>query len=271
MFSLRTFSFLLLSTGLLAAGCHAEPEAARAPAATPPPPAADPFGPVQGIWQLDYYPDSLLLEKDVYAYSSWNSAYAATLRFIGDSCALSGWHEEFGYRARPGAAGEYRLGGEGQVWDLKLQNNRLLLRETLTSGNETTVSEWYPYHRVKTVLTPEAVEKQLAQQVFAGRYRRLQSERPADSIITLGPDFRVRGLPGVSRYHVVVAMDWDFLVPNGFRWRNAQGKDVSAYSFAFSGDTLRLHGYESRPEDDRFPSGVEVTAPKATFLKLPAQ
>jgi|GEM_PF-5392978 len=272
MFLLRTFSSSLLSAVLLTAGCHSEPEAARAPVTTPAPAAtaADPFGPVQGIWQLDYYPDSLLLKRDVYAGSRWNSAYAATLRFIGDSCAMIGWHEEFGYRARPVAAGEYRMGGDGQFWDLKLQSDRLLLRETLTSGNETTISAWYPYHRVKTVLTPEAVGKQLARQVFAGRYRRLHSDRAADSIVTLGPDFRVRGLPGVSTYHVVAAMDWDFLLPNSFSWRDAHGKEVSEYSFAFSGDTLRLHGFESHPEDDRFPTGVEITAPKAVFLKLSA-
>lgn len=252
---------LLILGGALLTSCHAEP----------PPTAAPPLAarPLQGIWQLDYYPDSLLLKKNIYAYSNWTAPYAATLRFAGDSCEFIGWHESGWEKLQPIGQGVYSTLDPDQGWEVKRMGTDALWFREYKPDDSTEL--WYPYHRVATVLTQAALQKRLAREVFAGKYRVLQCDRPADSVVSLGSDFSVRGLPGVTRYDVVTAMDWDFLLPNAFRWQDAAGAPVAQYSFEFAGDTLLLHDFEERPEDEQVPSGILVTAPTLKLLKkIPA-
>lgn len=249
-----------------AAGCHADPPPAAAPPAQP-----RVANPLRGVWQLDYYPDSLLLKRDIYQYSDWTTPYAATLRFVADSCELIGWHEAGWEKVTRVTEGLYWVGSGDRYQEIQLEPDRLLFREvSVSDSGATTTSEWYPYHRVPAVLTQPALAERVAREVFAGRYRVLASDVPADSVLTLGPAFEVRGLRGVARYRVVTDMDWDFLLPNSFSWYDRRGKEVGHYSFEFAGDTLLLHSFEIRSEDDSVPSGIEVTAPIARFLKLSA-
>ena len=256
----------LVGGALAVAGCHAEaPRQAAAPPAQVPPP-----NPLRGIWQLNYYPDSLLLKKDIYQYSNWTTPYAATLRFVADSCELIGWHESGWEKVTHVAEGLYWVGSGDRYQEIQLEPDRLLFREvSVNDSGATTASEWYPYHRVPAVLTQATLAQRLAREVFAGRYRALASDVPADSVVTLGPGFGVRGLRGVARYGVVTDMDWDFLLPNSFSWYGRRGKEVGHYSFEFAGDTLLLNSFEMRPDDDSVPSGIVVTEPVARFLKLP--
>ena len=259
------FAPLYWLAGALLVACHAESATEHtAPGAAL---AAATSAPLQGTWQLDYYPDSLLANRDIYDNSNWSAPYAANLRFVGDSCEFRGWHESWWVRPRWVSPNLYAAGDSLQRWEFKLIDaNNLWFREA--DARADSVEMWYPYHRVASVLTPQKLTQKVVERLFAGRYRVLQSSRPADSSIVLGADQRVRGLPGVARYHVVTAMDWDFLLPNGFSWLSASGKEVAQYSFRFAGDTLVLHNYEVHPEDDNVPTGILVTAPAMKLLKL---
>ena len=265
------FSLLCAAAGLLLAACHADPPATTTPAPaaapTPVPDAALALAPLRGSWQLDYYPDSLLLRRDIYDNSNWSAPWAANLRVRGDSCEFLGWHENYTVRPWLSGPGRYRAGDSLQGYELwHVAADKLLLRETGPRADS--VPTWYPYHRVAQVLTQPALKRRLARQVFAGRYRVLQRDRPADSLITLGADLRVRGLPGVARYDVVTAMDWNFLLPNGFSWQSAPGQNLKQYSFQFVGDTLVLRNFEAHPEDEDVPSGILVTEPAFRLLRV---
>ena len=120
-------------------------------------------------------------------------------------------------------------------------------------------------------LTPAGLNARVVKQLFAGRYRVLQSSRPTDSVLVLGADSRVRGLPGVARYRILTEMDWDFILPNGFSWETAKNKEVAQYSFRFAGDTLVLHNYEIHPEEEAVPTGILVTKPAMKLLKISAR
>jgi hypothetical protein len=263
-----------LLAGILLAGCRADPPAITAPAvptdAVSPSPATRavvPNTPLLGWWQLDYYPDSLLLNRDVYDNSGWSSAAAANLHFVADSGLQTGWHEQWWSKVRPKGPKLYASGDASQGFLYKLvDSNKLLFRETGLHADS--FPTWYPYHRVAAETTPLKVEKQLVSRAFAGRYRVLQSRRPADSVVTLGADQRVRGIPGVARYHVIIDMDWDSLLPNGFVWQTSKGKEVAQYSFRFSGDTLVLRNFEIHPEEESVPTGILLTTPTMKLLRL---
>jgi hypothetical protein len=262
-FCMRKPSVCWLASALLAA-CHADPTSTQQTMPTVAPPAA---AVLQGTWQLDYYPDSLLANRDIYNNSNWSAPYAANLRFAGDSCEFSGWHERWTVKMRQISPQRYTAGDSLQSWEFKsIGPNKVVFREVRLEAGGT--SPWYPYHRVARVLTPASLNAQVVKRLFAGRYRVLQSSRPADSILVLGADSRVRGLPGVARYRVITEMDWDFALPNGFSWETIKNKEVAQYSFRFSGDTLVLHHYEVHPEEEAVPTGILVTKPAMKLLKI---
>jgi hypothetical protein len=263
-------SLLAGSVLAVAVGCHSETTQQQTAVDTS---SVAPANLLQGVWQLDYYPDSLLLNKDIYAYSNWTTPYAANLRFAGDSCEFIGWHESIWQKIRSVEPGLYSAGDADQGYEIKfLSPSVLWFREYSLDkpapGDST--EQWYPYHRVATVLTQAALKKRVAQELFAGRYHVLQTDRRADSVVVLGTDFSVAGLRGVARYNVVTDMDWDFLLPNAFSWQDRKGEAVAQYSFGFAGDTLVLNNFEQRPEDDSVPSGILVTTPAVKLLKASA-
>jgi hypothetical protein len=266
LFCMRKSPVCWLASAWLAA-CHADPAATQratprvAPSAT---------SALQGTWQLDYYPDSLLANRDIYDNSDWSAPYAANLRFAGDSCEFIGWHERWTVKTRQTSPQHYAAGDSLQSWEIHyLGPNKVLFREVRPEAGGT--SPWYPYHRVAQALGPAQLNAQVMKELFAGRYRVLQSNRPADSVLVLGADSRVRGLPGVARYRILTEMDWDFLLPNGFCWETAKNKEVAQYSFRFAGDTLVLRNYEVHPEEEAVPTGILVTKPAMKLLKISAR
>jgi hypothetical protein len=232
---------------------------------------------MKGIWQLDYYPDSIFIKRNIYGCSKWKSSFAYNVKIENDSCYFTGWHEGWANKIDQNNGRSIKtLPGSGQYFEIhSLSANKMEMREMNDRRSHTDSSIFYPYHRVDKVLTQEALQKRLAKEIFAGRYKLLFADTlVCEKYITFDSDFGVKGINGISNYKIETEIDFDYPIPNCFILYNpeTQMKDYNnigtgAFSFSFSRDTLFLNGNKAVQIDGDF-DHVAITKPRIKLLKV---
>ena len=170
----------------------------------------------------------------------------------------------------------YRTKGKDQYWEFKLVGNeKLLMNEIGSKYSDRRSGNYYPFHKVDSLLTMDFLKKRLAKEMFAGNYKVMYHDTlTTDSIIILDEDFGVKGITGISRYAVRPDIDIDGSVPNSFSFFDPVEKAKSrydnlseAFSFSFNKDTLMLNGFDILRKDGDF-DGYKITKPRVKLLKL---
>ena len=222
-----------------------------------------------GIYQLDYYPDSILYYRDIDKYSNGCTSYAYDVEFTKDSCQFTGWNESFGVKVTSLGGNEFRAGDTLQYWEfIFLPDQKLKMRENYKRKDSIERSEYYLFHRVNKVLTQEELEDRMAKEVFEGKYRVLFNDTlECDSIIYLGKNYNVKGVKGRSKYYFETEIDIDYPVPNYFAFRDT-GNNGTELSFSFSGDTLLLKKFDILNDEEGDFSGFKVADTKVKLLKV---
>jgi|GEM_PF-3808919 len=208
---------------------------------------------VQGIWQLDYYPDSIFIKRSIFDCSNWNSGYAYNIEIKGDSCQFIGWHESWWnklYKLKENTYTTAQTEGE-QYWEIDVKpNNKVALREIQRNHAKMDTGVWYPYHKVDRILSQKELKKRIAKQIFAGKYKLVFNDTlNCGKTVILDENFGVNGIRGVNKYNFETEIDIDFPLDNAFGLYNKSQENNSSdynisnnFSFEYKGDTLELKG-----------------------------
>jgi hypothetical protein len=221
------------------------------------------------IWQLDYYPDSLLINRSINDNSGWESAYAYNIQFSEDSCQFIGWHESWWNRLKKTKDKEFKtIGDETQYWELKfVSNEKLLMRQIYIREGKADIGKFAPYHKVDKLLTLDYLDRKIAKEMFAGTYHVITYDTlDCDKSVTLDSDFGVKGITGITSYSFETAIDWDFPVFNAFGFNKKGESNNKGLSFRFSGDTLLIKDYKVIQKDDDF-DHIEIAKTRIKMIK----
>jgi hypothetical protein len=220
---------------------------------------------LSGIWQLDYYPDSILFHKSINKYSKWSSSYAYNIEFSGDSCQFIGCHESWWNKLGKVNDNLYRtITNYDDHFEIRLSENGTFF---LTEFRKEGTLGPYPYHQVNKILTLDSLERRIAKEIFAGQYQVLFSDTlKCNPVITLDGKFNITGIEGMSKYEIETEDDWDTALENSF-YIIGDHNQSKRFSFQFSGDTLRLMNYRFNYEENEF--GLEeITTPAIIMKKI---
>ncbi len=221
------------------------------------------------IWQLDYYPDSVFITRDINFDHIWESSYAYNIQFSKDSCQFIGWHESFWYHLAKFSKNEYLTIGTGPYyWLLEFTSKgKLMMREIRNGSDSIEMSRYYPYHCVRKILTQDSLQRKIAKDIFAGTYKLLFNDTfTCEKKIVLDEKFRVKGIEGITNYRVETEVDWDFAVENAFWLTSKSNESNKCFSYKFFGDTLLIRDYKiSESEYGDFP---EITNTRIKMLKI---
>jgi len=234
--------------------------------------------PITGIWQLDYYPDSIFIHRSINDCSEWTSDYAYNIQFEGDSCHFYGWNENGSEPVLKVNSFLYRTKSKDPYWEFKLETKeKLLIREIDEMyHHDSIIRPYFPYHRVNKVLTMDALKKRIAKEMFAGKYKVVYNDTLAtDKIVELDDNLGVKGVKVFTKYEIKPDIDIEFSLPNYFSFFNPEErlKAKSKYdylskalSFQFSEDTLILKDYEVLTDDGE--DDIKLTRPRMKLLRL---
>jgi len=229
---------------------------------------------LEGIWQLDYYPDSMFAKRSINDFSRWNSGYAYNIEIIGDSCQFIGWHESWWnklYKLKENIYVTAQTPGE-QYWEIDLKpNNKLVLREIQRNRTKMDTGVWYPYHQIDQVLTQKVLKERIAKKIFAGKYRLVFNDTlKCEKTITLDAKFGIKGIQGVNKYNFETEIDIDFPLDNAFGLYNKNNEKDSSnlnisndFSFEFKGDTLLIKGFKYLGDD-----AFNILGPRMKMVKM---
>jgi hypothetical protein len=222
-----------------------------------------------GIWQLDYYPDSIFVYRNINKYSGWSSSYAYNLEFQKDSCRFIGWNESAWIKLKYVGKKVYKAGNESISLEITfISEQKLELCNIHKRKDKTETKECYPYHKVNNVLTQKELDDRIANQIFAGCYKVLFNDTlECDSIICLDKEYKVTGIKDISHYYFETAIDIDFPVPNLFVLRSENKEHNKEFSFTFSGDTLFLKKFKILHDNYGDFSGFDLVKTKIKLLK----
>lgn len=221
------------------------------------------------IWQLDYYPDSILINRSINDNSGWGSAYAYNIIFSEDSCQFIGWHESWRKKMQRINETSYRTSNEVQYWEFKfISVNKMIMREIFVRKTKIDIGAFYQYHRVSKILTQDSLQNMIAKNMFTGKYKLLFSDilNFSDTII-FEDNFKVTGIKDVDKYDIETEIDLDFPVKNAFGFRKENEEINRNLSFEFLGDTLFLKDIRIVRNDGDF-DHVAVTDTRVKMIKI---
>lgn len=221
------------------------------------------------IWQLDYYPDSILINRSINDNSGWESAYAYNIQFSEDSCQFIGWHESWWNRLKKTKDKEFKtIGDETQYWELKfVSNEKLLMRQIFIRDGKADIGQFVPYHKVDKLLTIDYLDHKIAKEIFAGTYSVLFNDTfDCEKTVVLDGNFGVKGIKGIANYNFETAIDWDFPVFNAFGFTKKGDQVNKGLSFKFSGDTLLIKDYKLIYDNGDF-DHVEISKTRIKMIK----
>jgi hypothetical protein len=223
------------------------------------------------IWQLDYYPDSIFINRTIDFDPIWESNYAYNIQFLNDSCQFIGWHESWWNRLEKVNENEFKTKNDPPYqWELKfVSKDKLLMREMWYGDKETKISKYYPYHRVNKILTQDLLQRWIAKEIFAGTYKLLFSDTfNCEKTIILDDKFGVKGIKGITNYSIETEIDWDFSVENAFWLINKSNDSKKSFSFKFIGDTLFIKDYEIVSSEKYESDIAEITNTRIKLIKV---
>lgn len=226
------------------------------------------------IWQIDYYPDSLLINKSINDNSGWGSDYAYNIQFSKnrDSCQFIGWHESWENKVIKIDDKNFKIkDSDYQYWEIKLvTENKILMRNIYNKSSYRSKEDtgaFIPYHKVKNILTLDSLNKLVSAKVFAGAYQVLFNDTlTCNNIVEFDKNFGVKGIKGISSYSFETAIDWDFPVFNAFGFNKKGETGNNGLSFKFSGDTLLIKDYKLIQKGGDF-DHVEISKTRIKMLK----
>lgn len=221
------------------------------------------------IWQLDYYPDSILINRSINDNSGWESAYAYNIQFSVDSCQFIGWHESWWNHLIKISDKEFKTKDDTtQYWELRfVSNEKLLMRQIFVRESKTEYGDFLPYHKVDKILTLDYLDYKIAKDIFAGTYSILFNDTfECEKTVVLDSDFGVKGIKGIDNYNFETAIDWDFPVFNAFGFTKKGDQVNMGLSFKFSGDTLLIMDYKLIYDNGDF-DHVEISKTRMKMLK----
>lgn len=201
------------------------------------------------IWQLDFYPDSILKNREIYKNSDWISSYAYNIEFTNDSCQFIGWWESWWNHIERINDNEFRtIDGKGQYWELKFETPEKLIVRQINYRKKTDqleIGQFYSYHRVDTILTLDSLDHKIAKDIFSGSYHLVYSDTlDCEGTITLNENFSINGIKNLTRYSFETSIDCDYPVPNVFRLYSDDENEIFEFTFKFSADTLFIKEFE---------------------------
>ncbi|MFN5169266.1 MAG: hypothetical protein ACK5DD_06550 [Cyclobacteriaceae bacterium] len=219
------------------------------------------------IYQHDYYPDSILLTQSIKWDIVNESADRYSLRFSKDSCEFIGYHESWWLKIQRTGLNRFitRSSMPDDYFEIEFtSSHQLRVRNVLIKQKDTVKGAYKTYHKVNKVLTQTDLQKRLAKDLFAGKYRVLYKDTVAcDTMVTLDSDFNLVGVDHFKGYGIETEIDWDFGLENAC-WLTQKVNSKRVYfSFKFSGDSLTFYNYAIVDTPDG--SVPEITSP---FLVL---
>jgi hypothetical protein len=221
------------------------------------------------IWQLDYYPDSIFINRSINDNSEWESSYAYNIQFSEDSCQFIGWHESWWNHLIKTKDNEFKTkDDETQYWELKfVSSEKLLMRQISFRKGKALIGTFAPYHKVDQELTLEYLDHKIAKDIFAGRYKVIFNDTlDCEKSITFNSDFGVKGIKGITSYCFETSIDCDFPVFNAFGLNRKGESNNKGFSFKFSGDTLLINDYKVVQNDGDF-DHVEISKTRIIMIK----
>ena len=225
------------------------------------------------IWQLDYYPDSILINRSINDNSGWKSSYAYNIQFSGDSCRFVGWHESWWNKLIKIDDKNYKINDIGyQYWELKFDSNNKLFMRHIYNKNHSHSQEdtgiFIPYHKVERLLTLDSLKHVIAKKMFAGTYNVVFHDTlNCERTITLDSNFGVKGIKDIVSYYIEPDIDWDFPVFNAFGFNKKWKMNNNGLSFKFSGDTLLIKDYKMIEVNGDF-DHVEISNARIKMVKI---
>ena len=221
------------------------------------------------IWQLDYYPDSILINRSISDNSGWKSSYAFNIQFSEDSCQFIGWHESWWNHLIKTKDNEFKTkDNKTQYWELKfVSSEKLLMRQVTIRDGKVEFGKFEPYHKVDKLLTLDYLDHKIAKEIFAGTYQVIFNDTMnCDKLVTLDSNFGVKGIKDITSYSFESAIDWDFPVFNAFGFNKKGESNNKGLSFRFSGDTLLIKDYKIVQKDGDF-DHIEVAKTRIKMIK----
>lgn len=225
-------------------------------------------------WQLDYYPDSMLINKSINDNSKWESHYAYNIQWsnTNDSCQFIGWHESWWNKIIKIDSRNYKIQDmDYQYWEVKFNSDdKLLMRHIYCkygARQKEDTSVFIPYHRVNKILTLESIDNLVAQKIFEGTYQVIFNDTlDCDKFVTLDKFFGVKGIKGITSYSFETAIDCDFAVFNAFGFNRKGESNSNGLSFKFSKDTLLIKDYKEVAVDGDF-DHTEISKTRIKMIK----
>jgi hypothetical protein len=220
------------------------------------------------IWQLDYYPDSIIYNRSINDNSKWCSSYAYNIKFKEDSCKFYGFHEGWSSRLIKKSENEFWTDTVMQYFELIFKSDkRLLMREIFIRSNRIDTGEFYPFHKVDQLLTRDSLKKLVVNKLFMGKYQLLYNDTfSCNEMIEFDDEFNVKGIEGITKYNIVTEMICDFPVDNAFGFGDFNYSNMS-FTFNFNGDTLFIKDYTILSDGCDF-SGIIPNNTRIKLLKL---
>ena len=221
------------------------------------------------IWQLDYYPDSIFINRSIFDNSEWSSGYAYCIQFMKDSCQFIGWHESAWVKLIKMNDKEYRTLDPQYYWELKfISADSMLMRQIVVGKQKTDIREFYPYHKVDKILTMDSIDRKIAKEIFSGTYNVLYHDTlDCKNTIVLDHEFGVKGISDIESYYFETDIDCDFPIFNVFGFNRKGEHGNTGFSFQFSGDTLFIKDYEVIRVDGDF-DHVEISKTRIKLVKM---
>lgn len=197
------------------------------------------------IWQLDGFPDSILVNKSIDDQSVNESNYSYNIIFKGDSCQFVGTRESEWLKLKKINDKEFKAYHEGediQFWEIKfVSNNKLLAREIFKRPEKIEIGKYVSYHKVKKPLTLDSLNNLIAEKLFAGEYKTIYNDTlKLDEKVILTKNFEVKGIMGIEKFYFLVSDDCCYPVFNAFGFQSKKGISQNHLSFKFENDTLKL-------------------------------
>ncbi len=236
---------------------------------------------IHGIWQLNYYPDSILIKKSINNCSKWSSDYAINIWIRGDSCGFFGWNDrDWWLKMTKINNHEYVIGDSTsqQYFEFLVAKNKILEMRQISNrkkAHKIQFGSYYPYHRVKALLSENELKKKITREWFAGKYKLIYNDTfTCDRNIVLDTEYAISGIHGISSYNFESIIDIDFPLDNIFELNTIKDpKDSVKYwnkplSFQFKGDTLILNNYKVQYRDGGDVGGYLVTRPRIKMVKI---
>lgn len=228
------------------------------------------------IWQLDYYPDSMIINRSINDNSGWGAVIAYNIKLSNDydSSSFIGWNETWKNKVIKIDDRNFKVKDlDYQYWELKLESDsKLLMRHIYCKYGDRIkedTGQYYPFHKVKQILTLDSLNRLFAREVLAGTYNLVFNDTfNCSKTIELDKDFKIKGIEGKTKYYIETAIDFDFPVYNSFGLYKEGENPNQKFSFKFINDTLLIKDYKVRHDKDGMFDGIVINKTRIKMIKI---